>query len=72
MFLCNWHVFRRTMKFKLLYFRNEARYRAKNMQTSIFLKPLVADLDKNSKGSLVFSFTRLYQHSLEDETVFSQ
>ena len=32
-------------------FRKEARYRAENMQTDIFLKPLVADQDENSKRS---------------------
>ena len=46
----------RTLKFKLLYFRNKARYGAENRQTDIFLKPLVADEDKNSKGSLVLCF----------------
>ena len=70
MFLCNWHVFRKpstchalwkTPKFKLLYFRNEARYRAENMQKYI-LKPLVADRDKNSKGSLVLYFIFLWRH----------
>ena len=65
MHLCNWHVFRnsstshalwKTLKFKLLYFRNEAWYQAENMQTEIFLKPLVADQDKTQKGSLVLFF----------------
>ena len=40
----------------IFYFRNEARYRAENMQTDIFLKPLAVDQDKDSKGSLVLHF----------------
>ena len=46
----------------MLYFRTEARHRAENMQADIFLKPLVADQDKNLKGSLVLYFISLWRH----------
>ena len=39
-----------------LFSKRQAGYRAENTQTEKFLKPLVADQDKNSRGSFVLYF----------------
>ena len=58
-----------TQKFKMLWFKNEARYWASKLQTDLNLAPLMPDEDKNS---LSFGFWKmmtsrendLYQNAL--------
>ena len=66
MFSCTWqtyeqtpicHILWKNLNFKLLYFRNKARYRVENMQADTFLKCLSRDEDKNGNVSLLLSFS---------------
>ena len=45
-----------TLKLKMRWFPNEARYRAEKLSTYIHLAPLMPDEDKNTGGSLVLDF----------------
>ena len=45
-----------TLKFKLRWLPNEARYWAEKLYTDINLNPLIPDQDKNFDGSLGWDF----------------
>ena len=47
-----------TMKFKMLWLSNEARYRAVKLSTDINIPPLIPHEDKNFGGSLVLDFRK--------------
>ena len=71
MFSCKWlaceqkslcHALWKTLKFKLLYFQNRARYRAENMQADTFLKWLLRNEDKSAKVCLLLNFSSFWRH----------
>ena len=47
-----------TLKFKMLWLPNEARYGAAKLQTDINIQSLIPHEDKNFGGSLVLDFRK--------------
>ena len=47
-----------TLKFKMLWLPNKARYGAVKLQTDINIQSLIPDEDKNFGGSLVLDFRK--------------
>ena len=51
-----------TLKFKMLWIPNEARYWAVKLKTDINIPPLMPDEDKNFGGSLVLDSKKWWRH----------